>query len=74
MRRPSGAAQLALPDYRRLDERVFGTPDLPQACGGTLKNGTVTDTPVLVHGLLTEMNRVDGRKLAMDDRVTPPRS
>lgn len=197
VRRPSGAAQLALPDYRRLDPRVFGTPDLPQACGGTplmcgipidwraqengkyttlrrpspfgdeltalrnakftleavdatatdaattrdsvrfeaswedsqgntytvrcdkvlpygvehpvfggvvtnhilygftrigspllptefayvafwgtgetLKNGTVTDTPVLVHGMLTEMIRVDGRKLAMDDQVTPTR-
>ena len=197
VRRPSGAAQLALPDYRRLDERVFGTPDLPQACGGTplicgipidwraqengkyttlhrpspfgdtlmalrnarftleavdvtatdaattrdsvqfeaswedsqgstytvrcnkvmpygvehpvfggvvtnhilygfsrigsplmptefayvafwgigetLKNGTVTDAPVLVHGLLTEMNRVDGHKLAMDNQVTPTR-
>jgi len=31
----SGGVHLALPDYRRLDPRVFGTPEWPRAFAGT---------------------------------------
>jgi plastocyanin len=35
VRQASGEAYVALPDYRRLDARIFGTPEFPRAYGGT---------------------------------------
>ena len=56
--RSSGPAQLALPDYRRLDQRIFGTPDLPQACGGTpLMCGIPIDWRAQENGRYTTLRR-----------------
>ncbi len=35
VRQPSGGVFVALPDQRRLDARVFGTPDMPRMTTGT---------------------------------------
>lgn len=35
VKQTEGGVHVALPDYRRLDPRVFGTPELPRAFAGT---------------------------------------
>jgi len=59
----------------------IGTPLMPTefaylafwGIGETLKNGEVTDSGILVHGMLTEHVRTADGRLAFDDEVTPTR-
>lgn len=57
----------------------IGTPLMPSGyafaafwgTGRVSKNGQITDEPILVHGMLTEMVRLEDYSLAFDDQIIP---
>lgn len=52
-----GEVHVALPDYRRLDPDVFGTPSLPRAYGGTaIAEGVPPDKRETSHGHYTQLD------------------
>jgi plastocyanin len=52
-----GGVHVALPDYRRLDPRVFGIPELPRAYGGTpVMSGIPPKMREVENGQYTRLN------------------